>query len=231
MRQTLLLVEDEKKIRSMLADHLLGEGFDVVEAGDGQEALDKWRESHPDLVILDIMLPLLSGTDVLKKIRAVDSTPVIMLTARSDEVDKLLGLELGADDYITKPFSPRELTARIRAVLRRTQPQENDSALTHFGGMTVDNTRYEAYLGDTLLVLTTTEFRILSLLAEYPGHVLSRLQLLERVFGDVYEGYERTIDTHISNLRRKMEATGFDGVQIKTVYGAGYKLVMGENTK
>ncbi|PKM77248.1 MAG: DNA-binding response regulator [Firmicutes bacterium HGW-Firmicutes-15] len=224
MSQLLLLVEDEESLRAMLREHFISEGFQVIEARDGQEALRIWGEQKPALIVLDIMLPVLSGIEVLKQVRSRDNTPIIMLTARADEVDKLLGLELGADDYLSKPFSPRELSARVRAILRRSQRGDNGMHTT-FKSLTIDIGRFEAYLGSNLLALTTTEFKILSLLAEHPGQVFSRLQILERSLGDIYEGYERTIDTHISNLRRKMEAISSQDVKIKTVYGVGYKLV------
>lgn len=224
MINTLLIVEDETQIKNLLVQHFTAEGFKVLTAGDGQAAFESFREFRPDLVILDIMLPLLSGIEVLKKIRAVDNTPVIMLTARGDEIDKLLGLELGADDYMSKPFSPRELSARVRAVLRRTKGGEEKSTVSG-SILKVDLLRQEITLNNEVLNLTTTEFKILTLLTEHPGQVFSRLQILERIYGDIYEGYERTIDTHINNLRRKMEAAGEPGIKIKTVYGAGYKLL------
>jgi two-component system OmpR family response regulator len=224
MSQLLLLVEDEESLRLMLREHFISEGFEVMEARDGQEALRIWGEQKPALIVLDILLPVLSGIEVLKQVRSRDNTPIIMLTARADEVDKLLGLELGADDYLSKPFSPRELSARVRAILRRSQRGENIMQTT-FNKLTIDISRFEAYMGANLLPLTATEFKILALLIEHPGQVFSRLQILERTLGDIYEGYERTIDTHISNLRRKMEAVSSQDVKIKTVYGVGYKLV------
>ncbi len=227
METVILLVEDEKKLRDMVAQHLHQEGYRVVLAADGQEALRVWQEISPDLLVLDLMLPIISGWEVLKKVRQKGNTPVIMLTARADEVDKLLGLELGADDYITKPFSTRELSARIKAVLRRSRPADQITLVSYLN-LTINPERLEAFLGETLLQLTATEFRILLLLAENPGQVFSRLHILERVFGDMYEGYERTIDTHISNLRHKMEAVSSSEVSIKTVYGIGYKLTAGE---
>ena len=227
MDSVILLVEDEKKLRDMVAQHLRQEGFIVALAADGLEALHVWQEIKPDLLVLDLMLPNLSGWEVLKKIRQKNNTPVIVLTARADEVDKLLGLELGADDYITKPFSPRELSARIKAVLRRSHPSEQITSIS-FHNLRINPERLEAFIGDVLLQLTVTEFKILLLLTENPGQVFSRLHILERVFGDMYEGYERTIDTHISNLRHKIEATTISKVGIKTVYGIGYKLVVGE---
>lgn len=225
MEALILIVEDEPQLRQLLADYLSGEGFRVITADNGQEGLRQWRESRPDLVVLDLMLPLLSGMEILKIMRQQSSTPVVILTARSDEVDKLLGLELGADDYMTKPFSPRELAARIRAVLRRSTNREDSHQLV-VGNLVITSERHEAILDGQVLPLTISEFRILSVLAEHPGQVFSRLQLLERVFGDIYEGYERTIDTHISNLRKKMDQASELGVKIRTVYGAGYKLVV-----
>lgn len=222
-----MLVEDEKKIRDMLSKHLRQEGFRVALATDGIEALQIWQDIKPDLIVLDLMLPGLSGWEVLKRIRQKNNTPVIVLTARADEVDKLLGLELGADDYVTKPFSPRELALRIKAVLRRSHPNEQITNVS-FSNLSINPDRLEALIGDTPLALTPTEFKILLLLAENPGQVFSRLHILDRVFGDIYEGYERTIDTHISNLRHKIEATGKSEVSIKAVYGIGYKLVAEE---
>lgn len=227
METVILLAEDEKKLRDMIALHLEQEGYKVVPAADGAEALHYWREIKPDLLVLDLMLPGLSGWEVLKKIRQKHDTPVIILTARADEIDKLLGLELGADDYMTKPFSPRELSARIKAVLRRSRPQEQ-STLVSYHDLRLDPERMEAFIGDTLMQLTASEFKILVLLAGNPGQVFSRLYILERIFGDMYEGYERTIDTHISNIRHKMEAADNGQVSIKTVYGIGYKLTAGE---
>jgi DNA-binding response OmpR family regulator len=227
MESLILLVEDEKKIRDMLSKHLRQEGFRVALATDGIEALQIWQDIKPDLIVLDLMLPGLSGWEVLKRIRQKNNTPVIVLTARADEVDKLLGLELGADDYVTKPFSPRELALRIKAVLRRSHPNEQITNVS-FSNLSINPDRLEALVGDIPLALTPTEFKILLLLAENPGQVFSRLHILDRVFGDIYEGYERTIDTHISNLRHKIEATGKSEVSIKAVYGIGYKLVAEE---
>ncbi|HNX29903.1 MAG TPA: response regulator transcription factor [Syntrophomonadaceae bacterium] len=227
MESVILLAEDEKKLRDMTAQHLKQEGYKVALAADGLEALHLWQEIKPDLLVLDLMLPNLSGWEVLKRIRQKHDTPVIVLTARADEIDKLLGLELGADDYITKPFSTRELSARIKAVLRRSRPNEQ-SSLISFYNLSLDPERMEVFIGEAALQLTATEFRILMLLAENPGQVFSRLHILERVFGDMYEGYERTIDTHISNIRHKIEAAAISQVSIKTVYGIGYKLTAGE---
>lgn len=224
MDNLLLIVEDEDNLRKMLSSYLGAEGFATLEAQNGPEALKLWQEAQPDLVVLDIMLPQKSGLEVLKEIRAADDTPVIMLTARVEEIDKLLGLEMGADDYITKPFSPRELAARIKAVLRRTGKNRADKPLLVLGNLAMDIARYDASINGQPVSLTATEFRILLMLAENPGQVFSRLQILERVYGDIYEGYERTIDTHINNLRRKLEVFPALDWCIKTVYGVGYKL-------
>lgn len=227
MEPVILVVEDEQILRDMLVQHLGQEGFAVAQAVDGQEALQIVEDICPDLIVLDLMLPKLSGWEVLKSIRQQGGVPVIILTARADEVDKLLGLELGADDYLTKPFSPRELTARIKAVLRRTHISSAVASI-NIGNLTIHPTRMEAVVGSHELPLTSTEFKILLLLAENPGQVFSRLHILERVFGDMYEGYERTIDTHISNLRHKIDSSGASNFIIKTVYGIGYKLVAEE---
>ncbi|CFW96893.1 Signal transduction response regulator, receiver domain [Syntrophomonas zehnderi OL-4] len=227
MELLILLVEDEKKLRDILAQQIRQEGWKVVPAANGLEAIQFWQDIKPDLVVLDLMLPGISGWEVLKKIRQKDNTPIIVLTARADEVDKLLGLELGADDYMTKPFSPRELCARIKAVLRRGRYAEQVTSVT-FNNLTIYPEKLEASIADVKLNLTSTEYKILMLLAENPGQVFSRLHILERVFGDMYEGYERTIDTHISNLRHKIDATQKSEIIIKTVYGIGYKLVAGE---
>jgi len=223
MDKLLLIVEDEEQIRKVLYEHLTSEGFRVNTAVNGNEAIQMWEKNNPDLILLDIMLPAMSGIDVLKKVRAVSDTPIIMLTAKADEIDKLLGLEMGADDYVTKPFSPREVAARIKAVLRRSE-SVNDRRFIVYGSLKIDVYKYEAYVNGKLLSLTGTEFRILLMLAESPGQVFSRLQILERIYGDIYEGYERTVDTHINNLRRKMEKQECLDLKIKTVYGIGYKL-------
>jgi len=228
MGKLLLVVEDEKHLRKMLYEHFEAEGFGVIQAKDGEEAIQLWLESKPDLIVLDIMLPIMSGIEVLKKIRSLDDTPVIMLTAKAEQIDKLLGLEMGADDYVTKPFSPRELTARVKAVLRRSS-RTNNKHLIVLGNLKIDINRFEAYIDDQLLSLTTTEYKILLMLAENPGQVFSRLQILERIYGDIYEGYERTVDTHINNLRRKIEGFPDQEVKIKTVYGVGYKIVKKNN--
>ncbi len=221
----ILLVDDEEKILPMVKNHLYSEGFQVQCALNGEEALRLYKDSHFDLVVLDLMMPRLGGLEVLKEMRMQGDTPVILLTARSEEVDRLLGLELGADDYLVKPFSMRELAARIRAVLRRSRSRVENLSVV-FGNLRLDLARYEAFADNLALELTPTEFKLLAILVQNPGQVFSRLQLLERVYGDVYEGYERSIDTHMSNMRRKLEGAG-SSVVIKTVYGIGYKLEEG----
>lgn len=223
MAQTILIIEDERRIAAAVSDYLKAEGFAVVTAEDGVSGLERARALRPDLVVLDLMLPLMSGLEVLRELRRESSLPVIVLTARSEETDRVLGLELGADDYLTKPFSLRELTARVRAVLRRAGGQGEPEAVISAGGVTLDLERHEASVNGMTIDLTPTEFRLLARLIERPGRVHSRLQLLEAVYGDVYEGYERSIDTHISNLRRKIERAGLTPAPIETVFGIGYR--------
>lgn len=224
----ILVVDDEKKIVDLVRTYLERDGFQVIEAYDGPSALDAFRRQSPDLVILDVMLPGMDGLEVCRDIRRSSSVPVIMLTARSEDVDKLVGLELGADDYITKPFSPRELVARVRAVLRRTRgasvPALSKTRLT-LGELTLDEERFEAVCHEKPLALTPAEFHILAAMAKSPGRVFSRSQLLDTALGETYEGYERTIDVHIKNLRHKLTAAGGEGkCSIVTVHGIGYKI-------
>lgn len=227
----ILLVDDEKKILTMLRAYLEKEDYQIVEALDGRQALDAFRQEKPDLIVLDIMLPVMDGLEVCREIRRTSEAPVIMLTARDEDADKLIGLELGADDYITKPFSPKELVARIRAVLRRVyKPSAAFKGRIILGELTLDRERFEASCHDRRLDLTPAEFRILSALASSPGRVFSRRQILEEALGETYEGYERTIDSHIKNLRNKLSrARGGKGCTITTVHGVGYKLEEPEN--
>ncbi len=224
----ILVVDDERKILSLVRAYLEREGYRVIDATDGQQALEAFQREVPDLIILDLMLPEVDGLEVCREIRRTSEVPIIMLTARDEDADKLIGLELGADDYITKPFSPRELVARVRAVLRRSHsaeiPVASPARLT-VGELVLDEERFEAVCHDYPLVLTPAEFRILAALARSPGRVLSRTQLLDIALGETYEGYERTIDVHIKNLRRKLATAGAEeGCTIVTVYGIGYKL-------
>lgn len=220
----ILVVEDEKKISELIEVYLTKEGFDVLTAFDGKTALEVAARENPDLIVLDLMLPELSGTEVTTELRKSSSVPIIMLTARAEEIDKLLGLELGADDYMTKPFSPRELVARVRAVLRRASGSSSAPAETIVAGdVRLDLARHEAKVGIRLLELTPTEFRLLAGLMESPGRVFSRLQLVDKVQGYAFEGYERTIDAHVKNLRKKLEDDPAHPRYIQTVYGVGYK--------
>ena len=229
MTNRLLLVDDEVKILDMVDNYLKREGFETTRATNGNEALELFRNQGFDLVVLDLMLPELDGLEVCKEIRRFSEVPIIMLTAKNDEIDKLLGLELGADDYISKPFSLRELNARIKAVLRRSKNHSLAVTTIIVNNLRLEPSRFELYVNDTLLNLTPTEFKLIYTLLEYPGQVFSRLQLLERAYGDIYEGYERSIDTHISNLRRKLENAGSQ-ISIKSVYGIGYKVEKEDNS-
>jgi len=222
--ETILLVDDEPKIVKTVRAYLENSGFRVVTAGDGQMALTVYRHEKPALVILDLGLPGLDGLDVARSLRRDSDVPIIMLTARVDETDKLVGLELGADDYVTKPFSPRELVARVRAVLRRTSDdREQTPAPIVAGDVRVDLERRQATVGGKLVDLTPTEFDLLVVLARHTGRVFSRLELLDRVQGYAFEGYERTVDAHIKNLRQKIEPDPKEPRYVLTVYGVGYR--------
>lgn len=223
MTKRILVVEDEAQIVRLVRAYLEQAGFVVGVARDGEEGLLQFRQERPDLVILDLMLPKMDGLDLCRAIRKIAETPVIMLTARSEETDKLIGLELGADDYITKPFSPRELVARVRVVLRRMGASEPTVAPLSVGLLTINPEMHSVYLDGKPVELTPTEFDILFLLAQHPGHVYSRAQLLDAIQGDAYEGYERNVDVHVKNLRRKVEVDPKEPRLIQTVYGVGYK--------
>lgn len=219
----ILVVDDEKKIIELVRLYLEKDGFSVVVAGDGEKALELAAREKPDLIILDLNLPIIDGLDVCRAIRRYSDVPIVMLTARDEDVDKLIGLEIGADDYVTKPFSPRELVARVKAVLRRAQGGQVKPDTIAAGKLRITPARHEARLGDKSIELTPTEFKLLEALAENPGRVYTRLQLLDRVQGYAYEGYERTIDAHVKNLRQKIEADPQKPRYILTVYGVGYK--------
>jgi DNA-binding response OmpR family regulator len=223
--KTILVVDDERKIVDLARDYLEHAGFSVVTASDGPSALDAVQRRHPDLVVLDLGLPGIDGLDVTRRVRRDSNLPVIMLTARDDELDKLLGLELGADDYLTKPFSPRELVARVRAVLRRVDAGARPEAaeIVHAGNLTLDLPRMRADLGDRSIDLTPTEFQLIAALAGQPGRIFTRSQLLDVVHGVAFESYERAIDTHIKNIRRKIEPDPRRPTLILTVYGVGYR--------
>ena len=222
--KTVLVVEDEPRIADLARDYLQHAGFDVRQVGDGHAALESVGRDRPDLVILDLGLPGLDGLDVVREVRRTSSLPIVILTARDDEVDKLLGLELGADDYVTKPFSPRELVARVRAVLRRSEqapPASGERIRT--GDVELDLPRMRVSVAGRPVELTATEFALLTTLARQPGRIFTRSQLLDAVHGVAFESYERAIDTHVKNLRRKLERDPRRPRYIQTVYGVGYR--------
>jgi two-component system alkaline phosphatase synthesis response regulator PhoP len=222
VKETILVVDDERNIVELAKLYLQNEGYRVEVAGDGAEALKKIEALRPALVVLDLMLPEMDGWEVCRRVRATSSTPIIMLTARDDDVDKIVGLELGADDYLTKPFNPRELVARVKAVLRRTAEPPRSEQVLHIGPLVIDPARREATIGGEVLTLRTKEFDLLHALAEHHRLVLSREQLLDQVWGYDYLGESRTVDVHIARLRDKLVG---GGVAIETVWGIGYKLV------
>ncbi len=222
----ILVVDDEPQIVDLLRSYLQREGFDVQEAADGEAALAAARRLQPDLIILDLMLPRLDGREVCRRIREDAPTPIIMLTARDEETDKLVGLELGADDYITKPFSPREVVARVRAVLRRGARESG--GVIRAGDLTIDLRGHEVRFGDRRVELTPTEFQLLETLAGHPNQVFTRMQLIDRIQGHAFEGFERTVDAHIKNLRAKVEPDPRSPRYIVTVYGVGYKFQTAE---
>ncbi len=225
--QKIVVIEDEVKISRMIKEYLEKEGFNVFIAENGNRGIKLVRGEAPVLVILDLLLPDMNGLDICRAMRQEGNIPIIMLTAKSQEVDRVVGLEMGADDYITKPFSLAELAARIRAVLRRAGGQEQlpklQKKVITRGGLFIDTEKHEVKKGRENIVLTPTEFNILALMANNPGRVYSRLQLLEAALGEAYSGYERSIDTHISNLRKKIEEDPANPVFIITVFGLGYK--------
>jgi DNA-binding response OmpR family regulator len=221
--KTILIVDDEAKLRQMIRLYLEQENYRVVEAGNGRDALFVARDAKPDLVILDLMMPEMNGYDFMRSFSKEAETPVIMLTARVEDQDKILGLELGADDYVTKPFNVRELTARVRAVLRRGQRAEKEADVLRAADIVLDRTRVMVKVGERDVDLTRSEFELLAVLISAPGRVFSRLDLLDRMSGDAYEGYERTIDVHIRNLRGKIESDPKHPKYIETVYGMGYR--------
>lgn len=221
----ILLVEDEKNISNVLKAYLQQEGFRVTTAINGLVALTLFKENDYDLVLLDLMLPGLSGEEICKEIRKVSATPIIMLTAKVELDDRIEGLSIGADDYISKPFSPREVVARVKAVLRRTGNETAPLAdtITYDNGLTIDSSRYEVRLHGEIVPLTPTEFKILGALTKYPGRVFSRNQLVEIVQGHDFRGDERVIDAHIKKLRQKLEKVPSNPKIILTVFGVGYK--------
>ena len=226
--KSILVVDDEPKIVQLARDYLEHAGFGVVTARDGREALQAVRQHHPDLVVLDLGLPELDGLDVTRTLRRDSNLPIVMLTARDDELDKLLGLELGADDYLTKPFSPRELVARVRAVLRRSEIAPEKTDVVRAGDVVLDVPRMRTEVAGRTVELTPTEFQLLATLARRPGRIFTRGQLLDEVRGVTFESYERAIDTHIKNLRRKIEPDPRQPRYLLTVYGVGYRFAEDE---
>jgi DNA-binding response OmpR family regulator len=226
MTKKILVVDDKSELRTLLKSYLSQEGFDVSTASDGREALFVARQEKPDLIILDVMMPEMGGYDFMRAYSREADTPIIMLTAKLEENDKVLGLELGADDYVTKPFSPRELTARVRAVMRRLEKQVGTQDILRAGQIYLDRAGRMILVGDQNVDLTPSEFDLLATMMAAPGRVFSRLELLDRLQGAAYEGYERTIDVHIRNLRTKIEPDPSNPRYIETVYGAGYRFAV-----
>jgi len=222
MTKKILVVDDEPKIVRIVKAYLEKAGFQVIPAYTGQEALDRFRREEPALIVLDLMLPDLDGMDVARRIRKESEIPIIMLTARTEEADRVAGLELGADDYVAKPFNPRELVARVRAVLRRAEGVPRPQ-LIEAGDLQIDLDSHEVRMGGELINLTSTEFQLLATMAEQPGRVFTRLQLIDALYGTTYATSDRTVDTHIKNLRRKIEPNPKNPRYILTVHGVGYK--------
>ena len=226
MSACVLVVEDERKIRELLRSYLESDGLTVVTTGSGAEAITLAREARPDLIILDLRLPDVPGEDVAREVRAVSKIPIMMLTAKADTADRIHGLELGADDYVTKPFSPREVVLRARAILRRAggTPESVHPVSFGSGRLIIDESRHEVTAHGQPATLTATEWKLLATLATTPGRVFSRYELVNRIRGYEYEGYERTIDSHIRNLRQRIETDPHTPQLIETVTGAGYRL-------
>jgi len=222
-QNSVLIVDDDVKLTKLLKAYFDKEGFVTYLAHDGSYVVQTVNEKKPDMIILDLMLPGMDGWEICRKLRKDNDVPIMMLTARDEETDRLIGLELGADDYVTKPFSPREVVARTKAILRRTQKIVARPEPIKVGDLTIDFERHQAKKGTAALELTPTEFRILELLTTSANRVFTRLQLVERVQGYAFDGYERTIDAHIKNLRRKIEDNPKEPRYIQTVYGVGYR--------
>ena len=224
MPQTILVVDDEPQIVRLVRAYLQESGFRVVTASDGQQALYVARHEKPDLIVLDITMPHIDGLEFTRRIRSETNTPIIMLTARAEETDRIVGLQMGADDYVTKPFSPRELVARVQAVLRRAQGPPSSSHVLRVGKLMLDRTTHIVSVSDQPVDLTPTEFNLLETLLTTPGRAFSRAELLEAVQGIAFEAYERTVDAHVKNLRRKIEPDPGRPIFILTVRGVGYRL-------
>ena len=223
MAKTILVVDDQENLRKMLKDYLTEEGFNILTAENGQSALFVARQGAPDMILLDIMMPEMDGYEFMRTYRRERETPIILLTAKLEETDKVVGLELGADDYVTKPFGLRELVARIHAVLRRTERDSAASELLRSGSLTLDRERHHVEMDGELVNLTPSEFDLLATLMSAPGRVFSRMDLLQRIQGTAFEGVERTIDVHVRNLRAKIEPDPANPSYIQTVFGVGYR--------
>ena len=222
--KTILLVEDEMKIARVVRDYLERAGFEVVVVGDGESALASARVGRPDLVVLDLGLPGMDGLDVARSLRRHHETPIVMVTARGDETDRIVGLELGADDYVVKPFSPKELVARVRAVLRRSGVAAVAAEATiHVGDVRIDPSRLRVTVGQKAIELTPTEFQLLATLARQPGRVFTRGQLLDAIHGVAFAAYERAVDAHVKNIRKKLEPEPGRPRYLLTVHGVGYR--------
>jgi len=218
-----LVVEDEIEIARVVRDYLRNAGFEVIVVGDGGSAIASVRSAKPDLLVLDLGLPGRDGLDVAREIRRWSDTPIVMLTARGDETDRIVGLEIGADDYVVKPFSPKELVARVRAVLRRTRTAARGDEIVRAGDVEIDTAKMRVNVGGIQVDLTPTEFQLLVTLAREPGRVFTRSQLLDAVHGVAIESYERAIDAHVKNIRRKIEPTPGSPRYVMTVHGVGYR--------
>ncbi|HDQ71164.1 MAG TPA: response regulator transcription factor [Chloroflexi bacterium] len=224
LKEKILLVDDDPKIVALIRLYLEKDGYRVLTAHGGLEALELARQKRPDLILLDLMLPEIDGLDVCRILQTELDVPIIMLTARTTDEDKLIGLELGADDYVTKPFNPREVVARVRAVLRRVGRMSSTGAtVMDFDGLEIDRRSHEVRVRGEVVDLTPTEFRLLEVLAGEPGKAFTRPELLDQVFGYDFEGFERTVDVHVKNLRQKIEPDPKEPLYIQTVYGVGYR--------
>ncbi len=222
MNQQIMIVEDEEPLAEVLSSYLEREGYDVLMETNGARALERAEARTPDLIVLDLMLPGLDGLEVCRRLRQSSAVPIIMTTAKVEEIDRLLGLELGADDYVCKPYSPREVVARVKSVLRRAQAAQSEDASGDPDGLHLDTEAYRAWVGKQPLDLTPTEFRLLSVLSGRPGRVFSRAQILQLAYADEHDVYDRVIDSHVKNLRRKLTSAGLDQSVIRSVYGVGY---------
>ena len=231
MPQTILVVDDKANVRRLLQDYLAEQGYNVVGAENGRAALFVARAEKPDLILLDIMMPEMDGYEFMRTYRQEKSTPIILLTAKLEETDKVIGLELGADDYVTKPFGLRELVARMRAVLRRVNGSPQDRSRLEAGDLVVEVEQRTVYVGGKLIGLTPSEFALLTTLMRTPGRVFSRIELLDALPGEAFEGAERSVDVHIRNLRKKLEPDAANPHYVETVFGVGYRFAVESMTQ